>query len=169
MIERLRGYLVERGASADAVDAVLAKGVTRPLDVAARLAAIERFRTTEAAVSLAAANKRIVNIVRKAETPIPGAIDGAALVEPAERALADALEAARPDIEARFAAGDYAAAMTATATLREPVDAFFDAVMVMDEDPRLRANRLALLAQVERLCGLTAELSRLDARGGGGA
>ena len=165
VIERQRGYLVERGASADAVEAVLAKGVTRPLDVEARLDAIERFRTTEAASALAAAGKRIANILRKADGAVSGTIDPDALVEPAERALADALDAARPDIEARFAARDYAGAMTATATLREPVDAFFDAVMVMDEDPRLRGNRLALLARVERLCSFTAELSRLDARG----
>jgi len=167
VVERLRGHLVERGASADAVDAVLAKGLSHPLDIDARLEAIERFRTTDAAAALAAANKRIANIVRKAATPVPDEIDPDALVEPAERALADALEAARPDIEARFAARDYAGAMTATATLREPVDAFFDAVMVMDEDPRLRDNRLALLARVERLCGFTAELSRLDARADG--
>ena len=165
VIERLRGYLVERGASADAVDAVLAKGVTRPLDVEARLEAIERFRAAEAAPVLAAASKRIANILRKADGAVPDAIDPDALVEPAERALAEALDAARPGIEARFAARDYAGAMTATATLREPVDAFFEAVMVMDEDPRLRANRLALLARLERLCSFTAELSRLDARG----
>ena len=164
VVERLRGHLVERGASADAVDAVLAKGLSHPLDIDARLDAIERFRTTDAATSLAAASKRIANILRKAGTTVSDALDPDALVEPAERALADALEAARPDIEARFAARDYAGAMAATATLREPIDAFFDAVMVMDEDPRLRDNRLALLARVMRLCGFTAELSRLDAR-----
>ena len=169
VVERLRGLLVERGRSADAVDAVLAKGLSHPLDVAARLDAIERFRTTEAATALAAAGKRIANILRKADGAVSGAIDPDALVEPAERALADALDAARPDIEARFAARDYAGAMTSTATLREPVDAFFDAVMVMDEDPRLRANRLALLARVEDLCSFTAELSRLDARGSAAA
>ena len=165
VLERLRGWLVERGASPDAVDAVLAKGLSNPSDIVARLEAIERFRATEAAPVLAAASKRIANILRKADGAVPDAIDPDALVEPAERALAEALDAARPGIEARFAARDYAGAMTSTATLREPVDAFFDAVMVMDEDARLRANRLALLARVEALCSFTAKLSRLDARG----
>ena len=167
VVERLRGHLVERGASADAVDAVLAKGVSHPLDIDARLVAIERFRTTPAAASLAAATKRIGNILRKAATSIPDAVDADALTEPAERALADALDAVRPDIEERFAERDYAGAMAATATLREPVDAFFDTVMVMAEDRRLRDNRLALLRQVATLCGFTAELSRLDVRGDG--
>ena len=161
VVERLRGHLVECGASPDALDAVLAKGLSHPLDIDARLEAIERFRTTEAASALGAANKRIANILRKASVPIPATVDDAALVEPAERGLAEALEAARPDIETRFAARDYAGAMAATATLREPVDAFFDAVLVMAEERRLRDNRLALLGQVETLCGFTAELSRL--------
>ena len=161
VVERLRGLLLERGASADALDAVLAKGITHPLDIVLRLEAIEAFRTDEAAPVLAAASKRARNILRKSGAEAADAVDADVLVEEAERALHERLEALRPEIESRLERRDYAEAMRLTATLREPLDAFFDAVMVMDEDPRLRANRLALLGELERLCGATAELSRL--------
>jgi len=162
IMDRLRGYLIERGAPGDAIEAVLARGLSNPLDIRARLTAVESFRSSDAAVALAAASKRIGNLLRKADMTIPEAVDDTLFEESAERALAQALDKARPAIEEGFARRDYQDAMTATATLREPVDAFFEAVMVMADVPAVRANRLALLAQVEKLCSHTADLSRLD-------
>ena len=162
-LDRLRVYLVEQvGRPGDAVEAVLATGGSAPADIDARVRAIEAFRATPAAVSLSAASKRCSNLLRKAEpSEVAASVDAARLVEPAETALVGALDAARPDIDASLASGDYAAAMTRTAALREPVDRFFDEVMVMDEDPALRANRLALLAALAALANRTADLSRL--------
>ena len=162
VIERLRGY-VQDLYSADVVDAVLAKGLSNPLDIAARLAAIAQFRQTDAATSLSAASKRIANILKKnAGAQAVAKISPALLEEPAEHQLFATLTAVKPSIEANFAARDYSAAMTTTASLREPVDLFFDTVMVMSDDEALRANRLALLNEVGALCSFTADLSRLQ-------
>ena len=163
VLDRLRVYLVEQvGRPADAVDAVLATGAAAPADIDARVRAIERFRATPAAVSLSRASKRCSNLLRKADAgDVADAVDPARLAEPAEASLVESLDAARPDIDASLAAGDYAAAMTRTAALAEPVDRFFDEVMVMDEDASLRANRLALLAALADLANRTADLSRL--------
>jgi len=162
VMERLRSYALEQGYHSDVVDAVLAKQLVNPLDIAARFDAITEFRESPAAVSLSAASKRIGNILKKAGDTVPDSIDTALFVEPEERALHDALQAARPTIEAQFEARNYAHAMTDTASLREPVDRFFDGVMVMADDAGLRNNRLALLQQVKALCSYTAELSRLQ-------
>lgn len=170
VIERLRGYLVEQGYAGDAVEAVLAKSLTHPLDIERRLKAIDEFRNSDAAVSLAAASKRIGNLLRKAEQGDnsglqkgPG-LQKELLVDEAEITLAEALAIRKPVIEAHLQDSDYARAMTVTAELRTPVDVFFDAVMVMVDDTALRDNRLALLGEVDRLCCSTAELSLLDAR-----
>lgn len=168
VMDRLRGYLTERGAEGDAIEAVLARGLSNPLDIRARLAAVESFRKSDAAVALAAASKRIGNLLRKADMTIPDAVDRSLFEESAEEALADALDTARPSIEEGFAQRDYHGAMTATASLREPVDTFFEAVMVMADVPAVRANRLALLARVEALCSHTADLSRLEVGDGEG-
>ncbi len=161
VIERLRGYLLERGFAVDAIDAVLAKQVTRPLDIVSRLEAIEQFRQTEAAVSLAAASKRIANILKKVEGGVPTSIDVALFKEAAEQQLFEQLVKVQPAIEAAMDSRDYAKAMQDTAGLRVSVDAFFDGVMVMDEDPALRLNRLAILQRVNALCCGTAELGLL--------
>lgn len=161
VVERLRGYLLDQGKAADAVDAVLAKKVTRPLDIVSRVDAIEQFRSSDAAVSLAAASKRIANILKKVDTQFPQQVDTALLQHAAEEDLYQQLEALQPSIEAAMAKRDYASAMQDTAQLRKPVDAFFDDVMVMDEDLALRGNRLALLHRVNTLCCGTAELGLL--------
>lgn len=161
VMERLRGYLVERGYAVDAVEAVLAKQVTRPLDIVSRLEAIEQFRRTDAAVSLAAAAKRITNILKKVDDELPQSVDAALFKEAAETELFAQLEQVQPAIHAAMQDRDYTKAMQDTAGLRGAVDAFFDGVMVMDEDPALRRNRLALLQRVNTLCCGTAELGLL--------
>jgi len=161
VMERLRGYLLDKGKSADAIDAVLAKNITRPLDIALRVEAIENFRSSEAAISLSAASKRIANILKKADGTVPGQVDIALFKRTAENDLYQQLETLQPTIEAAMTKRDYAAAMQDTAQLRQSVDAFFDDVMVMDEDLALRNNRLALLSRVNSLCCGTAELGLL--------
>ncbi|MEE9335252.1 MAG: glycine--tRNA ligase subunit beta [Granulosicoccaceae bacterium] len=163
ILERLRGYAVDQGYTVDVVDAVLARGVTAPLDVVQRLQAIKPFRETPAAVSLSAASKRISNILKKASITTTQPINEALLQEPAEKALYENLQKVAPIIKEQFEARDYSKAMTTTAGLRDHVDTFFDDVMVMSEDEALKDNRLALLHQLNELCSYTADLSRLQA------
>ena len=162
MLERLRGYAVDQGYTIDVINAVLARGVTTPLDVVQRLQAIKPFRETPAAVSLSAASKRISNILKKASITTAQPINEALLQEPAEKVLYANLQQLAPVIKAQFEARDYSKAMTTTAGLREQVDTFFDDVMVMSDDAALQANRLALLQQVNELCSYTADLSHLQ-------
>lgn len=161
-MERLRGYYAERGVGHDVFEAVLATRPTRLLDFDRRLKACRAFRALPEAAALAAANKRIRNILKQA-----GELDGAkvdsALVEAGEeRALADAVEQKSRSIEPLLADREYERALTELAGLRETVDAFFDHVMVMAEDDRLRRNRLALLAKMNRMFLGIADVSRLE-------
>ncbi|OZI28563.1 glycine--tRNA ligase subunit beta [Bordetella genomosp. 7] len=143
----------------NAVDAVIA--VAPPLhQVAARVRAVTEFGKLPEAASLAAANKRIGNLLKKAEGEI-GAVDAARLAEPAEQALAAAVAALQPQAQAQLRAGDFAGSLSTLAQAREPVDAFFADVMVMADDPAVRANRLALLAQLHGLMNQVADISRL--------
>jgi len=163
MMERLRAYYLEQGVLADTFEAVLARRPSRPFDFHRRLEAVGLFRELPEAESLAAANKRIANILRQAEArgePI-GEVDPAHLVEPAERALYQALTTLEAEQGELIARADYGAALARLAALRAPVDRFFDEVMVMAEDPRLRANRLALLARLRRHFLDIADVSRL--------
>ena len=164
IIERLKGYAQEQGFSVDAIDAVLAKSLDNPLDILARLTAIDKFRATDAAESLAAAAKRSGNILKKAkaEQTISETVDATLLVEPAELELYKAMQSIEPQIENDLAQRDYQKAMTATASLRGSVDAFFDNVMVNTDDEATRNNRLSLLNQLNALCSCAAELSRLQ-------
>ncbi len=162
ILERQRGYSVDQGYSVDVVDAVLARGVTRPLDISQRLQAIKPFRETAAAVSLSAASKRIGNILKKSSPGKRHVIDESLLQESAEKALYAKLQTLAPMIKEQFDAREYSKAMTTTAGMRENVDTFFDDVMVMTDDEKLRDNRLALLQQVNELCSYTADLSRLQ-------
>jgi glycyl-tRNA synthetase beta chain len=162
ILERQRGYSVDQGFSVDVVDAVLARGVTRPLDLSQRLQAIKPFRETPAAVSLSAASKRIGNILKKSSPTQGHVIDESLLQESAEKALYAKLQSLAPVIKEQFEARDYSKAMTTTAGMREDIDTFFDDVMVMTDDEKLRDNRLALLQQVNELCSYTADLSRLQ-------
>lgn len=161
--ERLIGYLRELGYGAKEVDAVTALQPDRWGELPRRLAAVRAFAALPEAASLAAANKRVGNILKKAEGSVQPGVDPALLQEPAEAALHAALKQAQPAADAAFGRGDYSASLQALAALKAPVDAFFDAVMVNAEDPRLRANRLGLLAQLHAAMNRVADLSRLAA------
>ncbi len=161
VFERLVGYLRDLGYTAHEVDAVIAVRPGGWGQLTARLAAVHAFAALPEAASLAAANKRVGNILKKSEAAAPAAVDAALLVEPAEAALAQALAAADPVSLAAFERGDFSASLQALAVLKAPVDAFFEAVMVNAEDAALRANRLALLAQLHAAMNRVADLSRL--------
>ncbi|MCY1162714.1 MAG: glycine--tRNA ligase subunit beta [Pseudomonadota bacterium] len=159
--DRLAGSLREQGYSAQEVDAVLALKPQRLGDVAKRLAAVRAFAALPEAPALAAANKRVGNILKKAEGTVEAKINPALLQEAAEKSLAEALQSVAPKADAAFAAGDYAASLQALAALKAPVDAFFEGVMVNAEDAALRANRLGLLATLHQAMNRVADLSKL--------
>jgi glycyl-tRNA synthetase beta chain len=165
VIERLRAYYVEGDAglsvTTEMFDAVLATRPASPLDFDARLRALVEFLRLPEAQALAAANKRIANILRKATGPVGERVDADRLVDPAEQILGEQVEAIARQVEPKFAARDYTAALKALAVLRNAVDAFFDSVMVMADDGALRANRLALLKRTQGLFMHAADLSRL--------
>lgn len=160
--DRLRGLLRDDGYSANEIESVVAMKPQRIDDVTPRLAAVRAFLALPEAQSLAAANKRIGNILKKSDAA-PGSIDPAALFEPAEKDLAAAFARTKPQTDAQFAAGDYTAMLTSLAPLKLPVDRFFDDVMVNVDDARLRANRLALLAALRAQMNRVADLSLLAA------
>ena len=160
--ERLAGGLREQGYSALEVDAVVSLRPQRLGDIPKRLAAVRAFAVLPEAASLAAANKRVGNILKKVDGGVTAKVDAALLNEVAERALFDALNAVMPQADAAFAAGDYAASLQSLAALRLPVDAFFDAVMVNAEDAALRNNRLGLLATLHAAMNRVADLSKLS-------
>jgi len=161
IFDRLAGSLREQGYSAQEVDAVLALKPQRLADVAKRLEAVRAFAALSEAASLAAANKRIGNILKKVETPVEARVNDALLQEAAERDLATALKAVAPKADAAFEQGQYAASLRELAALKAPVDAFFDGVMVNAEDAALRANRLGLLKTLHEAMNRVADLSRL--------
>ncbi|MDH7452151.1 glycine--tRNA ligase subunit beta [Luteimonas composti] len=163
ILDRLRGYYAEQGVPAQHFSAVAALKPASLTDFDRRIKAIGRFAALPEAEALAAANKRIGNILRKAEGEIPSGEDRALLREPAEIALADAVEAAYRDTDATLAQGDYAAALERLAQLRPQVDAFFDDVMVNVEDEAVRRNRLALLARLASRLGSVAAIEHLSA------
>ncbi|MFN3594948.1 MAG: glycine--tRNA ligase subunit beta [Thiobacillaceae bacterium] len=160
MIERLRVYLRERGHVADEVEAVVVQQPSRIDQVPARLAAVAAFRRLPEAEALAAANKRIQNLLRKAGG-YDGGIDATLLQEGAERALYHTLIEVQPRVEALLAALDYTGALCELAGVRAAVDRFFEQVMVMVDEPLLRANRLALLAELARLLNCVADIGQL--------
>ena len=160
--DRLAGGLREQGASAQEVDAVLALRPQRLADVAQRLQAVRAFAALPAAAALAAANKRIGNILKKSEGE-GAAVQESRLVEPAEKDLFAAMQKTVPAADAEFANSDYTASLMTLAALRAPVDAFFDGVMVNADDPVLKANRLGLLKSLHEAMNRVADLSRLAA------
>jgi glycyl-tRNA synthetase beta chain len=162
LLDRLRGHYADGGLGADLFEAVVALRPSRPLDFDRRIRAVAAFRDLPEAESLAAANKRVRNILRQAGVEAPGEPELARLAEPAERDLAEALASHAAAVEPDLAMGDYSAALTELAGLRPAVDRFFDEVMVMDDDPDVRANRLALLGQMSTLFLRVADLSRLQ-------
>jgi len=161
--DRLAGSLREQGSSAQEVDAVLALKPQRLGDVPKRLAAVRTFAALPEAPALAAANKRIGNILKKSEGDVAAAVNESVLVEQAEKDLFAAMQTTVPAANAKFEAGDYTASLQALAALRVPVDAFFDGVMVNADDPALKANRLGLLRQLHDAMNRVADLSRLVA------
>lgn len=162
LIERLKGYLRETGFSGAEVDAAIyARQLGLWSSIPQRLAAVRAFAALPEAPALAAANKRIGNILKKSEGEVAATVNEGALVEPAEQALFAAMQATVPAANARFDAGDYTASLQALAALRAPVDAFFDGVMVNADDPALKANRLGLLQQLHEAMNRVADLSRL--------
>ena len=161
--ERLAGTLREQGYSALEVDAVVGLRPQRLGDIPKRLAAVRAFAALPEAASLAAANKRVGNILKKVSDGVTPKTDGALLKEPAEIALNAALAEVKPKADALFDKGDYTASLQSLAALRGPVDAFFDGVMVNAEDAQLRANRLGLLAILHQAMNRVADLSKLSA------
>ncbi|MFM0635572.1 glycine--tRNA ligase subunit beta [Paraburkholderia metrosideri] len=162
-MDRLRGLLRERGYAPGEIDAVLALNPTRLDDIVARLDAVREFAALPEAASLAAANKRISNILKKSEASATGGVQVTLLIEAAEKALHAQLEQVAPRVQSQLAVRDYTGALTALAALREPVDTFFNDVMVNAEDPALRANRLALLGALHQQMNCVADISRLAA------
>ena len=159
--ERLRGYLLDQGMAAEVFEAVAAVAPDVPLDFVRRARAVQRFRERPEAEALAAANKRIQNLLRKAEEPVRDTIDEGLLQAPAEQLLLEALQAIEPRVVAAVQRGDYVGAMADLAGLRAPVDAYFTDVMVMVEDPAVRGNRLALLRRMAQRFDSVADISRL--------
>lgn len=161
MLGRFRAWYQDEGIAVDVIQAVLARRPTRPADFDARVRAVSHFRTLDSAEALAAANKRVSNILAKADAAI-GEINLTACVEPAEKALAEAVLALRTEVQPLIAKGDYTAVLDKLANLRAPVDNFFDNVMVNAEDPVLRQNRLAILNTLQGLFLQVADISVLQ-------
>ena len=161
MLGRFRAWYQDEGIAVDVIQAVLARRPTRPADFDARVRAVSHFRTLDSAEALAAANKRVSNILAKADAAI-GEINLTACVEPAEKALAETVLALRTEVQPLIAQGDYTAVLDKLANLRAPVDSFFDNVMVNAEDPALRQNRLAILNTLQNLFLQVADISLLQ-------
>jgi len=160
--DRYRAYFSDRDIPVDVTDAVLANHVVHPSEVAAKVNALMDFRNLENAASLAAANKRIRNILKKIDADDIGKVDSGLFKENAEKTLFTALEAISDEVENFYANNEYEKALHKLAGLRQPVDTFFDDVMVMDKDEKLKANRLALLSRIDSLFMQVADFSRLQ-------
>jgi glycyl-tRNA synthetase beta chain len=160
LYERMRGYFADAGYATSEIDAVLALKPDLVHLIPRQLEAVKIFNRLPEAPSLAAANKRIANILKQAGRVLPE-FDAALLVEPAEKTLAVQFAAARSDADRHYELRDYAGMLKRLAALKVPVDAFFDGVMVMTEDERLRDNRVALLAQLHHTMNRVADISRL--------
>ncbi|MFT5644745.1 MAG: glycyl-tRNA synthetase beta chain [Janthinobacterium sp.] len=162
MLERLRGMLRERGFTPNEIEAVLAQNPDRLDDIVQRLDAVQAFATLPESASLASANKRITNILKKT-VAVQADIAASLLHEDAERDLAAIMARLQPDVDAAFAQGDFGSTLKMLARLQEPVDAFFNGVMVMADDLALRNNRLALLAGLHAMMNRVADISKLAA------
>jgi glycyl-tRNA synthetase beta chain len=165
MLDRLRGLLRDRGFSPNEVEAVLAQNPDRVDDVVQRLEAVQAFAALPESASLAAANKRITNILKKNEEALAqaGSVDAALLQDDAEKKLYAGVQRVQPEVDAAFERGDFTGTLKTLAQLRDDVDAFFNDVMVMAEDVKLRNNRLALLSILHRMMNRVADISKLAA------
>ncbi|MFD2179066.1 glycine--tRNA ligase subunit beta [Veronia pacifica] len=159
---RFRAWYQDEGHSIDVIQAVLAQRPTQPADFDKRVRAVSHFRELDAAESLAAANKRVGNILAKFDGELPSSVDATLLVEDAEKTLATQVSQVVTDLEPVFAQRDYQKALTELANLREPVDNFFDNVMVMADDESLKVNRLTLLSTLRQQFMNVADISLLQ-------
>jgi glycyl-tRNA synthetase beta chain len=159
--DRLRGYLRDLGYTANQIAAVLDARPDTIADLPSRLAAVQAFAALPEAAALSAANKRIVNILKKSGTEAASAVDRSRLAEGAEHDLFMAFQKLTPQVEADYGSGDFAGALRALATAKPVVDRYFDDVMVMADDPAIRANRLALLRGVAQTMNRVADISKL--------
>ena len=162
MLARFRAAYQDDGIEVDVVQAVLARRPTRPVDFDKRVKAVSHFRTLDAAEALAAANKRVSNILAKFDGKLNASVQSQLLQDPAEHALASKVAELENQLAPLFAAGDYQSALTALAGLRDVVDSFFDRVMVMAEDEALKLNRLTLLSRLRNLFLEIADISLLQ-------
>ncbi|MCZ6926872.1 glycine--tRNA ligase subunit beta [Serratia marcescens] len=162
MLGRFRAWYQEEGHAVDTIQAVLARRPTKPADFDARVKAVSHFRTLEAAAALAAANKRFSNILAKSTETLNDSVRASVLKDAAEIQLATHLVVLRDKLQPYFAAGNYQEALVELAALREPVDAFFDNVMVMADDAEVRVNRLTLLSKLRELFLQVADISVLQ-------
>ena len=162
MLGRFNAWYKDEGFSVDVIQAVLARHPTKPADFDQRVKAVSHFRDLDAAESLAAANKRVGNILAKFDGELASEIDLALLQEEAEKTLAEKVALLTQALQPVFAAGDYQQALNQLAALREPVDAFFDNVMVMADDEALKKNRLTLLNNLRNLFLKVADISLLQ-------
>ncbi|MEQ1488888.1 MAG: glycine--tRNA ligase subunit beta, partial [Methylotenera sp.] len=160
-LDRLAVNLKEQGASPQEVDAVLSLNPTLLSEIPQRLSAVRTFSTLAEAPALAAANKRVTNILKKVEGEVKAEVNANFLQEPAEIALNAALSQVKPEADKLFESGDYTNSLKSLAALKAPVDAFFDNVMVNADDPALKANRLGLLAILHQAMNRVADLSKL--------
>jgi glycyl-tRNA synthetase beta chain len=163
LYDRLRGLLRERGYAPNEIEAVVAQQPDTLDNIAERLQAVKAFAQLPDAASLASANKRITNILKKNADGAIGSVQDGLLREAAELALHQAMTLCKPDIDSAFAQGDFTATLTRLAKLRVEVDQFFDKVMVMDEDLQLRNNRIALLSNLHQMMNRVADISKLAA------
>ena len=161
-MNRFRAWYQDQGVSVDVILAVLARRPTSPADFDSRIKAVSHFRTLEQALALAAANKRVSNILAKVEGDIPANIDASLLTENAEKALAEKLKELQPKLAPLFASANYQEALALLADLRESVDTFFEDVMVMVDDEALKNNRLALLSSLRDQFLHAADISLLQ-------
>lgn len=162
LLGRFRTWYQEEGIAVDVIQAVLARRPTKPVDFDLRVKAVTEFRNHSAAEALAAANKRVSNILAKVEGSLPTTVNNELLAEDAERSLSDAINKAREASEAALKAGNYTAALSSLASLQEPVDTFFDNVMVNADNDDVRQNRLALLQNLRELFLQIADISVLN-------
>ena len=162
MLGRFRSWYQDEGVAVDVILAVLAKRPTEPADFDKRIKAVNHFRTLPSAESLAAANKRVGNILAKYSGELPEQVDASLLSEVQEQALASQIDAMKERVEPMIDTGDYQHALTALSELKEAIDAFFDHVMVMAEDEAVKVNRLTMLSQLRKLFVQIADISLLQ-------
>ncbi|RAH39434.1 glycine--tRNA ligase subunit beta [Halomonas sp. SL1] len=162
MLDRFRAWAQDEGIGAEVYLAVRTRPVTKPLDFARRLQAVNAFARREEAAALAAANKRVSNILAKQGGDVTVEVDAGLLQEDTEKALAEALSGCHQKVAPLFAEARYSDALDVLATLREPVDRFFDDVMVMADDEAVKRNRLALLASLQALFLEVADIAELQ-------